>query len=128
MPSSPAPDLAPPEPRRGREARRAARAQRGFASIPYITRAIPTTEILGEEGLALIERNADTLLQEIGIEFRDYPGALERFKAAGCDVKGERDLTSGGEPRSFDRLDDDGVAARCDSVSAQQLRDGFVPT
>src|SRR5271170_1436139 len=90
MPSSPTSDLAPPEPRRGREARRAARAQRGFASIPYITRAIPTTEILGEEGLALIERNADTLLQEIGIEFRDYPGALERFKEAGCDIKGER--------------------------------------
>jgi trimethylamine--corrinoid protein Co-methyltransferase len=90
MSSSPTSDLVPPEPRRGREARRAARAQRGFASIPYITRAIPTTEILGEDGLALIERNADTLLQEVGIEFRDYPGALERFKAAGCDVKGER--------------------------------------
>ena len=71
MSSAPTSALASPEPRRGREARRAARAQRGFASIPYITRAIPTTEILGEEGLALIERNADSLLQEVGIEFRD---------------------------------------------------------
>ena len=88
MPSSPTSDLAPPEPRRGREARRAARAQRGVASIPYITRAIPTTEILGEEGLALIERNADTLLQEVGIEFRDYPGALERFKSRGLRHQG----------------------------------------
>ncbi len=85
--------ITPPEihePRRGREARRSARAQRGVASIPYITRAIPLTEMLSEEGLAIIERNADTLLQEVGIEFRDYPSALDLFRQAGCDVKGHR--------------------------------------
>ena len=60
------------EPRRGREARRSARAHRSAASIPYITRKIPLTEMLSEEGLEIIERNADTLLEEIGIEFRDY--------------------------------------------------------
>jgi trimethylamine--corrinoid protein Co-methyltransferase len=84
------PDAPTHEPRRGREARRSARAQRGVESIPYITRAIPTTAILGEEGLAIIEHNAETLLQEIGIEFREYPVALERFRSAGCDIKGER--------------------------------------
>ena len=78
------------EPRRGREARRSARAQRGIAHIPYIKRAIPLTEMLSEEGLAIIERNADTLLQEIGIEFREFPRALALFKQAGCDIKGER--------------------------------------
>ncbi len=78
------------EPRRGREARRAARARTGAASIPYITRAIPMTEILTEEGLATIEANAETLLQEIGVEFRDYPTALERFRQAGADMKGAR--------------------------------------
>jgi len=78
------------EPRRGREARRSARAQRGVASIPYITRAIPLTEMLSEEGLTIIERNADTLLQEVGVEFRDAPRALASFKAAGCEIKGER--------------------------------------
>ncbi len=78
------------EPRRGREARRSARAQRGVASIPYITRAIPLTEMLDEEGLAIIERNADALLQEIGVEFREAPRALALFRQAGCDVKGER--------------------------------------
>jgi trimethylamine--corrinoid protein Co-methyltransferase len=62
--------------RRGREARRAARSARGAASIPYITRNLPLTEVLTEEGLALIEHNAETLLEEIGIEFRDYPTAL----------------------------------------------------
>ncbi|HYA71540.1 MAG TPA: trimethylamine methyltransferase family protein, partial [Roseiarcus sp.] len=78
------------EPRRGREARRSARAQRGVASVPYITRAIPLTEMLSEEGLGIIERNADALLQDVGVEFRDAPRALALFKEAGCDIKGER--------------------------------------
>ena len=80
----------PREPRRGRDARRAARAHRSHESVPYITRKIPLTEMLSEEGLVIIERNADTLLEEIGIEFRDFPRALDLFRAAGCDIKGER--------------------------------------
>ena len=78
------------EPRRGREARRSARAQRSLASIPYITRKIPLTELVSEEGLQTIERNAETLLQEVGVEFREFPRALELFRTAGCDIKGER--------------------------------------
>ena len=78
------------EGRRGREARRAARASAGQLAIPYITRNIPLTEILSAEGLELIEHNAETVLEEIGIEFRDYPRALALFKAAGCDVTGAR--------------------------------------
>jgi trimethylamine--corrinoid protein Co-methyltransferase len=85
-----APSVSAPEARRGRDARRAARAQRGGMHIPYITRNIPLMEILSEEGLALIERNADTLLQEIGVEFRECPRALALFKQAGADIKGER--------------------------------------
>lgn len=78
------------ESRRGREARRAARAQRSAATIPYISRNLPLTEILNEEGLALIEHNAETVLEEIGIEFRDHPRALELLKSAGCDARGQR--------------------------------------
>lgn len=78
------------EPRRGREARRAARTRSGVTAIPYITRAIPLTEMLSEEGLEIIEANAETLLQEVGVEFRDYPVALDRFRRAGADVEGER--------------------------------------
>src|SRR6266446_4996714 len=74
----------------GRDAKRAARAARAGASIPYITRKIPYYEVLSEEGLALMEHNADTILEEIGIDFRDDPEALEIWKAAGADVKGER--------------------------------------
>ncbi|WP_460449034.1 trimethylamine methyltransferase family protein [Alsobacter sp. SYSU BS001988] len=80
----------PREARRGREARRAARAQRSAASIPYISRNIPLTDVLSAEGLEIIERNAETILQEVGIDFRDYPSALKLLKDAGCDIQGER--------------------------------------
>ena len=47
-----------------RDAKRSARAAQADRSVPYITRKIPVFEVLGEEGLSLIERNADTLLEE----------------------------------------------------------------
>jgi len=74
----------------GREAKRAARAARAGVSVPYITRKIPYYEVLDEDGLAIIERNADTILQEIGIEFRGDPESLDLWKKAGADVQGER--------------------------------------
>src|SRR6185369_3107135 len=74
----------------GREAKRAARAARTGVSMPYITRKIGIYEVLDEEGLATIERNADTILAEIGIEYRDDPEALAAWKAAGADVDGAR--------------------------------------
>jgi trimethylamine--corrinoid protein Co-methyltransferase len=79
-----------PEGRRGRDARRAARMQRATVSVPYITRNIPLTEVLSPEGLEIIEHNAETVLQEIGIEFREHPRAIELLKGAGCDVKDAR--------------------------------------
>lgn len=72
----------------GREAKRAARSARSAQSAPYITRRIPYYEVLDEEGLQLIERNAETILEETGIDFRDDAEALELFRAAGCDVQG----------------------------------------
>jgi len=74
----------------GRDAKRAARTARSHSFVPYITRKIPYYEVLGEEGLTLLESNADTILQEIGIDFREDPEALELFKKAGADVQGER--------------------------------------
>ena len=74
----------------GRDAKRASRAARAASSVPYITRKIPYYEVLGEEGLALLERNADTILEEVGIDFRDDPEALQLWREAGADVKGER--------------------------------------
>jgi trimethylamine--corrinoid protein Co-methyltransferase len=85
-------DTSTPRGRRGggREAKRAARLARSGSFVPYITRKVPYYEVLDAEGLALIERNADTILEEIGIEFRDDAEALQIWKQAGADVQGER--------------------------------------
>ena len=80
----------------GREAKRAARAARAGNSVPYITRAVPYYEVLTEEGLAIIERNADTILAEVGIEFREDPEALDILRAAGAEVTGELVLLTWG--------------------------------
>lgn len=75
----------------GREARRAAHSNAAKAQgAAYITRRVPTYCHASAEQLELIEHNADTVLEEIGIEFRDFPRALELFREAGADVDGER--------------------------------------
>ena len=74
----------------GREARRAARGGGKSAQQRFIQRKIPVYELLGEESLALCEENADTVLQEIGIEYRDDEEALKIWKEAGADVDGVR--------------------------------------
>lgn len=76
--------------RRGREARKEARQGQKFVSHPYIKRNFPLTEFISNEGIEIIEANAETILQEIGIEFRDDPEALALWKEAGADVDGER--------------------------------------
>ena len=76
--------------RRGSRQDKRNRASAGAKVAPYISRRIPTYCHATEEQLELVEHNADTVLEEIGIEFRDFPRALELFKAAGADVDGER--------------------------------------
>ena len=73
----------------GREARRAVRSA-ATAALPYLTRSIPPYEILGEEGLATIEANAETILEEVGVEIVDFPEALRIYEMAGADVSGTR--------------------------------------
>ncbi|RUU69616.1 trimethylamine methyltransferase, partial [Mesorhizobium sp. M2C.T.Ca.TU.009.01.2.1] len=75
----------------GAAARRAARSGGGPGTqLTYIKRKINVYEVLNEEGLALIEKNTDTVLEETGIIFRDDAEALALWKEAGADVKGER--------------------------------------
>ena len=45
---------------------------------------------MNEESLDLIEKNADILLQEIGIDFLDDREALDMWKDAGADIDGTR--------------------------------------
>ncbi|WP_380052317.1 trimethylamine methyltransferase family protein [Falsihalocynthiibacter sp. SS001] len=74
----------------GGAARRAARTAVNFGSEPTIERAIPNYEILSEADLDIIERNAETILAETGVNFPDNPDALELWRAAGAEVTGER--------------------------------------
>ena len=79
----------------------------------HITRKIPCYEVLGEEGLALIEQNAETTLEEIGIEFREDAEALSDLEEREHDVQGERvrmprgmcrQLIQATAPREFTQL------------------------
>lgn len=74
----------------GGSARRAERTAVSFDVAKYIQRNIPNFEILNEEALEIIEYNAETVLEEIGVNFVDNPAALDRWRAAGADVRGER--------------------------------------
>src|SRR5215475_5985866 len=76
--------------RGGAEARRAARGKPKIEQLPFITRKIPVIDVLGEEGLQIIERNADTILEEVGIIFHGDDECLKLWKDAGADVRGTR--------------------------------------
>ncbi len=76
--------------RGGSAARRRARGRRAITQLPYIKRTLPPSEVLDDEGLDIIETNAETILAEIGIDFRSDAEALALWKGAGADVDGER--------------------------------------
>ena len=54
------------------------------------TRRIPKYDLLAESELSQIEKQADWILESIGIDFRDDPLALELFHNAGATVEGDR--------------------------------------
>ena len=74
----------------GGAARRAERSAVKFDTAKYIERNVPNFEVLDEAALQAIEANAETVLEEIGVNFADNPKALERWRAAGASVDGER--------------------------------------
>jgi len=74
----------------GGAARRAERTAVSFETARYIERNIPNYEVLTEEALEVIEHNAETILEEIGVNFPDNPAALRRWADAGADIDGDR--------------------------------------
>ncbi len=74
----------------GRAARQAARLHAHVERVPFLTRTLAPLEVLADEGLSLLEENADRILEEVGIEFHGAPDALELFAGAGASVDGER--------------------------------------
>ena len=74
--------------RRSRKERRATVDDAPVAT--YAKRAIPYYDFLSEEGLQTLEDQAEWLMQEVGLEFREDPVALETWRQAGADVKDTR--------------------------------------
>ena len=74
----------------GRAARQAARLHAHAERTPFLTRKLAPFEVLDDEGLSLLEQNADTILQEVGLVFRGDPEALRLLREGGADVDGER--------------------------------------
>ena len=97
----------------GREGRRDERMHEVVEKVPFITRTLTPFEVLNEEGLATIEYNADTILETVGIDFREAPDAHKLLAEAGCEVEGERvrfprglarQLVQATAPREFDQF------------------------
>ena len=74
----------------GGAARRAERTAVSLETARFIARNIPNFEVLGPEAIEIIEWNAETILEEIGVNFPENPAALARWREAGADVRGER--------------------------------------
>ncbi len=87
----------------GRAVRRAERTRTTVEQVSTITRRIPVFEVLDAEALQIIEHNAETILEEVGIDFRDDPEALAMWRDAGAEVDGERVRMPRGLARSLAR-------------------------
>ncbi|MCP8895137.1 trimethylamine methyltransferase family protein [Shinella daejeonensis] len=73
----------------GRDARRSLRSAPDLAMLPALHRGLPVTELMDAEHVARIDDASMSILEEVGVVFRD-PIALEDWKRAGADVRGER--------------------------------------
>ncbi|CTQ50575.1 trimethylamine methyltransferase family protein [Jannaschia donghaensis] len=74
----------------GGAARRAERTSTKVDQAGTITRNIPNYEVLDEAALTIIETNADIVLEEIGVAFPENEAALELWRAAGAEIRGDR--------------------------------------
>ena len=68
----------------------AARARRSVEAIVQPVNRIPTCALLDAEAEEAIHRASMRILEEIGVDFRGDPQALDLWREAGADVAGER--------------------------------------
>ena len=95
-------DQSPCKPRASRRRGRSTGAEPRISEIiAGVERKIPTYDPMSPEALDLIERHVDTLLKEVGIEFRGDEAALALWRDAGADVTGERVRFDQGLPRQI---------------------------
>ncbi len=108
------PDQTPAKPRRrrsgGRRGRQAARVSSTEQSVAYLERTLPAVDMLDEAGYAQIETNAEIILEEVGVAFQGFPSALDLWREAGAEVRGEvvhfpkgmcRRIVQANAPQSF---------------------------
>ena len=72
----------------GRSGRQAARATKAETAA-WLERRLAPVDLIDDEAYATIEANADIILEEIGVAFQDFPSALELWRDAGADVRGD---------------------------------------
>lgn len=72
----------------GRSARRAIREAHDFSMLPGLVNALPPCEVMDEEQVRRIDDASMSILENVGIVFRD-PIALEDWRRAGAEVDGE---------------------------------------
>jgi trimethylamine--corrinoid protein Co-methyltransferase len=74
----------------GRAGRQAMRASTAVERSAYLVRTMTPVELVSDEGLSVLEANAETILHDVGVEIRDYPSAIELFRQAGAMIDGTR--------------------------------------
>jgi trimethylamine--corrinoid protein Co-methyltransferase len=84
-------DAAPQDQRRrgGRRERRDLRTRPDHAMLPQLTGRLPLTAPMDTEQIERIDRASLDILEDVGVVFRDDI-ALEDWRRAGADVRGER--------------------------------------
>ncbi|MEL6577972.1 MAG: trimethylamine methyltransferase family protein, partial [Pseudomonadota bacterium] len=75
--------------RSGRDQRRAKRQAPDRAMLPALDRGLPLVEPLSPEQVERIDGASMDILENVGVVFRD-PVAIEDWRRAGADVRGER--------------------------------------
>ncbi len=73
----------------GRVARRTSRSKHDFTMLPALRNTLPPCEVLDLEMVEKIDDASMTILEEIGVVFRD-PQALADWAAVGAKIQGER--------------------------------------
>jgi len=66
------------------------RASHVIERQPFLTSTLKPFDVMSDEGMELLEHNADTILEEVGVEIRDFPSAFKIFADGGALVDGTR--------------------------------------
>ena len=72
--------------RRGRGARKTMRQTRDVAMLPALKRRLPLTEPMDQEQIKKIDAASMSILEDVGVVFRD-PIAIADWRAAGADIR-----------------------------------------